>query len=432
MGLELNFSNRQQELRELDEAAAHGGLTVLYGRRRVGKTRLLTEWLELRQGLYSQAIEGAPSLQLEQVWSDLRGPLHSELTPRSWSELFELLNLQRRELVLCLDEFPYLVASDSSLPSILQRWLDHRRGSRLTMLLCGSSTRMMNALFLNRSAPLFGRARKLLHVQPMSYGAFCAACGQEVAAAESFERFALVGGVPRYWEFVKPRQSVVELAEALYFGFAPFLEQEPMRILRDEGIAGINAVSVLEAVGRGAEKPSAMAARLGTAQSNLSRLLQQLLDANMLERELPYGESLRTTKRLRYRIADPALRFWFRVYSPHRSRWQHYAAAEKRRLIHEHAATVFEDCWRRHYPEASRFWEADVELDLVRTERDADGKEEVVVSEVKWKALSAAERERIKRELPQRWARCGAKAKSQPVRFEVIDAGSLAELADRE
>jgi len=72
---------------------------------------------------------------------------------------------------------------------------------------------MMNVLFLNRSAPVFGRAWRLLQIQPMSQGAFCTACGQEVAEAESFDRFALVGGVPRYWEFVRPRPSVIELAE---------------------------------------------------------------------------------------------------------------------------------------------------------------------------------------------------------------------------
>ena len=71
-------------------------------------------------------------------------------------------------------------------------------------------------------------------------------------------------------------------------------------------------------------------------------------------------------------------------------------------------------------------------LDLVRTERDAHGEEHVVVSEVKWKSLSASERQRIERSLPQRWARCGAKAKAMRVRFEVIDEGNLAELAARE
>jgi hypothetical protein len=131
----------------------------------------------------------------------------------------------------------------------------------------------------------------------MNYAAFCRACGQDADNLESFEKFACVGGIPKYWEFVEAGQDVVALAEALYFDFAPYMEQEPQRILRDEGVAGLNAVAVLEAVGRGAERPSEIAARLGTAQTNLSRLLQQLLDASILTRELPFGESVRSTKK---------------------------------------------------------------------------------------------------------------------------------------
>jgi hypothetical protein len=76
-----------------------------------------------------------------------------------------------------------------------------------------------------------------------------------------------------------------------------WLEQEPQRLLRDEGVIGLNAVAVLEALGRGAERPSEIASRLGTAQTNLSRLLHQLLDVSILTRELPFGESVRSTKR---------------------------------------------------------------------------------------------------------------------------------------
>ncbi len=72
------------------------------------------------------------------------------------------------------------------------------------------------------------------------------------------------------------------LAESLYFDYAPSMEQEPQRLLRDEGVIGLNAVVVLEAVGRGAERPSEIASRLGTAQTNLSRLLPQLLEAKIL------------------------------------------------------------------------------------------------------------------------------------------------------
>jgi len=162
-----------------------------------------------------------------------------------------------------------------------------------------------------------------------------------------------VGGIPKYREFVEKGQDVVALAEALYFDFAPYMEQEPQRILRDEGVMGMNAVSVLEAIGRGAERPSEIAMRLGTAQTNLSRLLQQLLDASVLEREMPYGESVRTTEKILYRIADPTMRFWFRVYSPHQSLWRTFDAAHKQKLIHDHASTVFEDACRARYERRS-------------------------------------------------------------------------------
>ena len=116
--MELTFTNRTAELNELEAAATAGGLLVVFGRRRVGKTRLLAHWLKPRHGLYSQAIEGAKETQLEQVFRDIQDRLTTTIVPKSWAELFELLALQKQQLILCLDEFPYLVASDPSLPSV--------------------------------------------------------------------------------------------------------------------------------------------------------------------------------------------------------------------------------------------------------------------------------------------------------------------------
>src|SRR5664279_704256 len=236
--MNLEFTNRGAELKELEAAAKAGGLLVVFGRRRVGKTRLLAHWLDPRGGLYSQAIEGAKEIQLDQVFQDVKGQLETKLAPKTWAEFFELVGLRKKPLILCLDEFPYLVASDPTLPSVIQRWLDHGQPKQCLLILAGSSTRMMNDLFLNRAAPLYNRARKLLQVKPMSYKAFCQACHLDPTDMQSFNRFAMAGGIPKYWEFVEPAQSAVELAEELFFGFAPYLEQEPARILRDEGIAG--------------------------------------------------------------------------------------------------------------------------------------------------------------------------------------------------
>jgi uncharacterized protein len=203
------------------------------------------------------------------------------------------------------------------------------------------------------------------------------------------------------------------------------LDQEPARILRDEGIAGLNALSLLEAVGRGAEKPSEIAARLGTAQTNLSRLLQQLLDASILERELPYGESVRPTKRTHYRIQDPALRFWFRVYSPHRSRWHDYSDHQKQKLLNDHASTVFEDFCRLQFTDATRYWEGDLEFDLVRSESRDGELPTLIISEVKWKRHTLAERRQIERRLAATWQRSALKHKHANVIFEVLDSSIL-------
>jgi len=421
--MSLAFVNRDPELKELETAAAKGGLLVIYGRRRVGKTRLLVEWLGRTGGWYSQAIEAPVDLQVQQVFADIRHRLETALTPKSWVELLEILRLQPRPWAFCVDEFPYLVATDRTLPSRLQRWLDHERPDGCTLILSGSSSRMMHSLFLHRTAPLYGRARKLLHVEPMGYPAFCQARSLPPSEIESFLKFALVGGIPKYWEFVEPDLTPVKLADVLYFDLAPYMEQEPQRLLRDEGVAGLNALAVLEAIGRGAERTSEIASRLGTAQTGLSRLFQQLLDAAVLTRELPFGESLRSTKRILYRLQDPALRFWFRVFSPHQSRWRSYSPALKQKLIHDHAASVFEDFCRQRYPDARRYWEGDIELDLVAP--DPLAPQSLVVAEIKWRKLSAAERAKVLRQLPGRWARCQLARKHASVRFEVLDAALL-------
>lgn len=422
--MDLDFVNRTLELKELDAHAREGGLLVVFGRRRVGKTRLLTHWLSSRDGLYSQAIEATKDQQLGQVLADVGHALTSPVAPRSFGELFALLDVEKRPVTICLDEFPYLTASDPSLPSVLQRWLDHRKQKKSVLVLSGSSTRMMNDLFLNRSAPLFGRARKILEVAPMSYAAFCKACRQNPSSKDSFTRFSLVGGVPHYWGFVRRGQRPLALADELFFGPSPTMEFEPARLLKDEGVTGVTALGVLEAVGRGAHKASEIAGRLGTPQTSLSRLLQVLLDARLLTRELPWGESLRTTKRTLFRIADPTLRFWFHVYSPHRSRWQTYAGTEQQKLLEDHASTFFEEQLRDLWPDSARYWEGDVELDLVREERG-----QLVVAEVKWASLNRRQREGELTKLAARYARTQLARRWPSPRFELLDASALTRLA---
>ena len=117
------------------------------------------------------------------------------------------------------------------------------------------------------------------------------------------------------------------------------------------------------------------------------------------------------------------MRFWFRVFSPHQSRWRSYAAAEKRRLIHDHAATVFEDVCRARFPGAQRYWESNVELDLVAP--DPGERRKLFVAEVKWRRLSVAERNNVLRQLESKWSRCSLRARYPNARLDVLDARVL-------
>jgi hypothetical protein len=149
----------------------------------------------------------------------------------------------------------------------------------------------------------------------------------------------------------------------------------------------------------------------------------------MLTRELPYGESVRSTKRVLYRIGDAATRFWFAVYSPHQSRWMSYPIRQKRELIHGHAASVFEDTCRARYPGASRYWESGAEFDLVAPDPEDPGG--LLVAEIKWRRVSATERRRLLDGLATRWSRSAIAARHRQARFEVIDASVLPALARR-
>lgn len=418
----IPFINREREFKELDSLAKKAGLVVVFGRRRVGKSRLLTQWLKPQNGLYTQAIESDAATQLDQVYNDIKSNLSTNIRPKNWSELFELLSQSSKRVQFCIDEFPYLVATDPSLPSVFQKWLDHENENVL-LILSGSSNHMMHDLFLNRSAPLFGRTLKTLKIEPMGYLEFCRALKFKPKEKDSFVTFSLVGGIPRYWEFLSPKDNPIESAQKLFFDFAPFMESEPQRYFADEKIIGSSALNLLECVGRGAEKPSEMAARMGTAQTNLSKVLQQLLDASVLERQVPYGQSHRNAKKVLYKISDPTLRFWFSVYSPHRVRWNTYKDLEKMKLLEQHASTVFEDYCRSNNAGSGRYWDKNCEFDLVR---NGTNDSELIISEVKFRKLSAEEKRKTLEHLERRWHLSELhKSRHWNTHFEILDLDTL-------
>jgi len=395
----MDFVNRIKEFETLNTALKKGRLVVVFGRRRIGKTRMLKRWLSDVGGSYTQAIEAAPPIQIRQIYRDIRHHLETNIEPKNWEDMFELLNSIKKPIVLCIDEFPYLVASDASLPSRLQAWLDHRKQTKLSLVLCGSSFHMMHDTFLYHGSPLYGRAHKIMHVQPMTYADFCKASKRKLSDPNSFNIFALLGGIPKYWELAQDFTEATACVQDLFFSHAPYMQNEPLKIFKDENIKGNQAFSVMEAVGRGAHRPSEIASRLGIPQTQVSKMIYRLKDASVIQRDLAFGEPERHPKRVLYQISDPAFRFWYSVFSPHRSRWSTYTKQTQKKYVYDFASTVFENLCRKQHQPSWRYWEKDIEIDFVQK---LDQKN-IILGEVKYTKLTKQEKKSIEEQLIQKW-----------------------------
>jgi uncharacterized protein len=328
------FLNRERETARLEAALGQDAFVVVYGRRRIGKTRLLMEWSapvagQPRKGVYFLADESSAELQRSHLALALSEQLpgFADVSYPTWQTLLaRLAQAARHERFrgpLVLDEFPYLVTAAKELPSVLQAFVDGP-AKQINLVLCiaGSNQRMMADVALNASAPLFGRATDIIHLGPLPPAYLRLARRKaKPTALEMLSAFTAWGGIPRYWELAfRSSESEDEETRIDHLVLDPMgtLHEEGLRLLQEEGAPMTEARPLLEAIGGGAHRLSEIAGRLGKPTTSLGRGLELLQSMQLVERETPFGVSERDSKRSLYRIADPFLRLWFRVVAPRR------------------------------------------------------------------------------------------------------------------
>ena len=245
-----------------------------------------------------------------------------------------------------MDELPYLVAGDRALPSLLQNWIDGpARSGGLVVAVAGSSQRMVQRAVLDASAPLYGRARELLHLRPLSARCLPDAFGP-CGARRQVELYALWGGIPRYWELAASHGPDLEgSVDRLALDPSGPLHSEPDRLLLEEMPPAMSLRPLLELIGGGSHRLSEMAARLGQPATSLSRPLKRLVDLDLVVKDQPFGESTREGKRTLYRTADPFLRLWFAIVAPNRSLLAEGTAAARLSVWQVLRATLESQAW---------------------------------------------------------------------------------------
>ncbi len=327
-------------------------MVVVWGRRRLGKSRLLTEWCCRHKGSYWVADESASAIQRKYLASELE-PVFPGISSADYPDWSVLLDCVAREAKqknwrgpLVLDEFPYLVAKAPELPSVLQRWIDReKREGGIVLALSGSSQCMMQSSILNSTAPLYGRADEILKILPILPGYI----NESLSIIEpqfALDYYTCWGGVPRYWELSMPFGSnQMDAVSDLVLSPLGVLHDEVDRLLRQEMPSAIYLRPILDAIGLGASKSSEIAGRLQTPATSITRALKQLQELGYIKREVAYGESEKNSKKSLYRISDPFLRLWFRAVAPHRGALQSASAAERLRILKTVWSQLRGDAW---------------------------------------------------------------------------------------
>jgi hypothetical protein len=407
------FVNRVQELTFLNRAirfdrGERGQMLLLYGRRRIGKTRLLNHWAQQSQIPYTYWVaEREPAaLQRRRLFARILGTEDPMSAPAftTWSSVWQaaipIFQSTPQGRILILDELPYAIESEPSLLTSLQHaWDQHLQHMKITIALCGSHVRTME-LLQSYSSPLFGRMTGQWQVEPLPFSAL-----KEFfptwSAEERVALYSIVGGVAAYLDWLNPKLSLVENLRQIVFSRGSMFSSEPMFLLYDEVREPASYLAILKAIGTGRHSLDEISNACLIDKNHLSSYLDRLQDMRLIERRIPAtvrpAERSRS-RRGRYHMRDPFMRFYFRFIAPFTEQPAfeteaavNYACQGLRAYV---GATVFEELcreWVRQRGRAGRLplkpsvvgshWTRSAQTDIVAIEWE---KKQILIGECKW------------------------------------------------
>ncbi|MDQ3990025.1 MAG: ATP-binding protein [Actinomycetota bacterium] len=325
-----SFVGRNHELDQLDREFAkidergRGRLLLLRGRRQVGKSTLLSEWVRRRgvpAALFT-ASRRSPEREVELFTREIAdsalpsAPAFAAARPRDWDDALSLLASTHPPTVpavVVIDEFPYLVRDDPSVESTIQKLWDRRLiNLPLLLILVGSDLALMAAL-TSYDRPLYGRPNRELAVDPLAPGDVGNLLGLD--PADAIDAYLVVGGLPGVvtsWGRGARLQPFVE--SELSTSTSPLVVMGE-RSLNAEFPPDAHARRVLDSVGSGQRTFRSIGDRAAISDATLSGALPLLMAKGVVAVDEPL--SARQTRKLRrYRVADPYLRFWLRFIGP--------------------------------------------------------------------------------------------------------------------
>lgn len=399
----MQFINRTEELHSLNArwSSKNPQLIVVYGKRRVGKTELIKQFIKDKPSVYYLAEKSTIQDQLKELGRLLGRQFDDNILISqgfpAWIDVYKYLKEKvKKPFIFAIDEFPYLVETDQAIGSIFQKgWDEYLKDSKVFLILSGSSVSMMESETLLYKAPLFGRRTGQILLKPLTFYQ-----SWKFHPKQSFvkfiETYSLTGGMPAYLTIYNSNISVRENFKQYVLPKTEFLHNEIEFILREELREPRVYMSILRAISWGKRKLSEIVNETGIERNVINKYLGVLEKLQLIEREVAATESNpEKSRKGLYKICDNYARFWFQYVFPYRSgiEMANYSEALTKfdqgfliinALIYEHVVQEILSNNRSkifNFEKIGKWWDNNTEIDIVGINSVTN---QILFGEVKW------------------------------------------------
>ncbi len=395
------FVNRTQELSALESGwkSSSASFVICYGRRRVGKTELIKNFLERKPGIYFLADRLSERDNLRALSRLVREFFNDPFVGdfADWYAFFAYLKAKlTSKTVVVIDEFPYLVETNRGLSSVFQKgWDETLSKLPLMLVLCGSSIGMMERETMAYGAPLYGRRTSQLHVFPLRF-ADCSHFFPQTSFDRRLEVFTLSGGIPAYIQQLEGAASARQNFIKNFLQPGAYLFSEADFILKEETREPRQYFSILRAIALGKHKLGEIVNETGLEKTSLHKYLYYLEELQLLHKRFPVTEkNPEKSRQGLYFLADNYFSVWFDAVFPYRSElmlgnqrpalnrfdqtFVHHCAAAYEQVSGEILRGAQDELF--DFQRLGKWWEKEQEIDLVAL---GETGEDALFAEVKW------------------------------------------------
>ena len=312
------FIGREKELAILQETYDKPGfqMTVIYGRRRVGKSKLITEFIKDKKASYYAATKTSLEDNVRKWGRQLIADVKPDLGGVEFTDpdqFFRFVGSICRDerIVLAIDEIPYIAETDASFLSKFQRAIDTILvNGNVYIIICGSAISFMEKEILSEKSPIFGRRTNQIFLKPFDY-----LDSAKFVPNYSFEEKAIVygvtGGVAKYLTLFDDALTLDQNLINSCFRTSGYLFEEPFNLLMQEFRTVNTYNSVIEVCSHGANRVSEIADKIHESTATLSYVLKNLMTIGVLSKVYAITDE-KNKKKVSYEITDGMYRFWYR------------------------------------------------------------------------------------------------------------------------